>query len=181
MTLLTSPADGQPPVADSLIAAARHLGQLVVADSLTASAGSVAERLALSAVVLGAAERQMLDAENELAGATPQRQALADAARVTAQVACGDNPIPRRLWLGWRAAHLLTQLDTVPAAGGQDAAAVKVAAEAAHAAALILQAQATVMRAGPEPGALPAAMVTQARSALISALQALDGLSPETG
>jgi hypothetical protein len=181
MTLLTSPADGRPPAADSLIAAARHLGQVVVADSLTASPGSVAERLALSAVVLGAAERQMLDAQNELAGATPQLQALADAARITAQVACGDGPIPRRLWLGWRAAHLLTQLDTVASTGGQDAAAVKVAADAAHAVALILQAQATAMRGGLEPGALPAAMVAQARSALTSALQALDGLSPESG
>lgn len=181
MTLLTSPADGRPPEADSLIAAARYLGQVVVADSLTASAGSVAERLALSAVVLGAAERQMLDAQHELAGMTPQRQALADAARITAQVACGDGPIPRRLWLGWRAAHLLTQLDTVPSPGGQDAVAVKVAAEAVHAAALMLQAQATAMREGPEPGALPAATVAQARSALTNALQALDRLSPETG
>jgi hypothetical protein len=181
MTLLTSPADGRPPAADSLIAAARHLGQVVVADSLTASPGSVGERLALSAVVLGAAERQMLDAQNELAEVTPHRQALAEAARITAQVACGDGAIPRRLWLGWRAAHLLTQLDTLPSTGGQDAAAVKVAADATHAAALILQAQVTAMREGPEPGALPAAMVAQARSALTSALQALDSLDPETG
>jgi hypothetical protein len=37
------------------------------------------------------------------------------------------------------------------------------------------------MRGSLEPGALPAAMVAQARSALTSALQALDGLSPESG
>lgn len=99
MTVLTSPAEGDPPAVGNLIAAAQHLGQTVVADSLTPPAGSVAERLVLSAVVLGAAERQMLDIQNELARAGSQRQALSDAVRVTAEVACGDHPGPRCLWL----------------------------------------------------------------------------------
>ena len=174
MRVLTSPADGDPPAAASLIAAAQHLGQTVVADSLTPPAGSAAERLVLSAVVLGAAERQMLDIQNELAHAAPQRQALADAMRVTAEVACGDHPGRRWLWLGWRAAHLLTQLDTAPARVDQDA--VKAAAEAVHAAALILQGQARALRDGLGSDGLPAATVADARSALVSALQVLEGL-----
>jgi hypothetical protein len=172
MTVLTSPADGDPPAA-SLIAAAQHLGQTVVADSLTPPAGSVAERLVLSAVVLGAAERQMLDIQNELAQGASQRQALSDAVRVTAEVACGDHPGRRWLWLGWRAAHLLTQLDNAPASVGQDTA--KAAAEAVHAAALILQAQATALRDGLDSDGLPATTVADARRALVSALQVLEG------
>jgi hypothetical protein len=173
MTVLTSPAEGDPPAVGNLIAAAQHLGQTVVADSLTPPAGSVAERLVLSAVVLGAAERQMLDIQNELARAGSQRQALSDAVRVTAEVACGDHPGPRCLWLGWRAAHLLTQLDNAPASVGQDA--VKAAAEAVHAAALILGAQAAALRDGLDSDGLPATTVADARRALVSALQVLEG------
>jgi len=114
----------------------------------------------------------MLTAESEFMQAPPDQQTFASAARVTAQVACGDHAGKTRVWLGWRAGHLLNQLDAVRGSGVLDNDALAVAADAVHAAALILHAAACSRDSSA--GSLPAATAAKVRGALASALQALD-------
>lgn len=159
-----------PPEVGELIEAARLLGVVTVPDPAAHDLGRPADVLALSAIVLGAAENQVVQAEQAAVDAGGGLDAVCGAADLTARLMCQDDSWQTRQWLGWHTSRLVHQLEQAQKAGHLPEPAGEVAAECGRAVLVLLHHYIT---AGGEPR-LPDASRERFRATLTAALRRLD-------
>lgn len=161
---------GRPPEVGELIEAARLLGVVTVPDPAVHDLGRPADVLALSAIVLGAAENQVVQAEQAAVDAGGGLDAVCGAADLTARLMCQDNTWQTRQWLGWHTGRLVHQLEQAHKAGHLPEPAADAAAECGRAM-LVLLRHYIVNGGDPE---LPRESRDRFRAMLTAALRRLD-------
>ena len=163
----------RPPEIGELIEAARLLGVVAVPDPAVHDLGRPADMLALSAIVLGAAENQVVQAEQVAVDAGDGLQTVYGAADLTARLMCQDDTWQTRQWLGWHTSRLVHQLERAQKIGHLPEPAGEVAAECGRAVLLLLHHYVA------EDGArLPPESRSRFRAMLTAALRRLDEEDP---
>ena len=119
----------RPPEIGELIEAARLLGVVTVPDPAERQLGHPADVLALSAIVLGAAENQVVQAEQAAVDAGGDLDTVCDAADLTAHLMCDDDTWQTRQWLGWHTGRLVHHLEQAQREGHLPEPSGEIAAE----------------------------------------------------
>ena len=130
--------EARPPAAGDLIEAARLLGVVTVPEPAEHPIGRPADLLALSAIVLGAAETQVVQAEQAAVEAGGDIATVCDAADLTAHLICDDDTWQTRQWLGWHTGRLVHHLESAEHGGHLPVPAGQMAAECVRAVLILL-------------------------------------------
>jgi hypothetical protein len=142
------------------------------------TSGQPGEVLIITAVVLGAAEVQVVNAESEILQLGGTVEDAKGAADVTALVATAGDLGSYRRWLTWHAGRLIHQLRSAEQRGALPA---KAGSAAAHSVLAAFQLLVELADDGADPSGLDqvsAQAVTQARQALLAAMGELQELAP---
>lgn len=130
--------EARPPAVGDLIEAARLLGVVTVPDPVEREIGRPGDLLALSAIVLGAAENQVVQAEQAAVDAGGGLATVCDAADLTAHLMCDDDTWQTRQWLGWHTGRLVHHLERAEGEGHLPVPAGEMAAECVRAVLILL-------------------------------------------
>ncbi len=177
---MTGPAearDGPRSLAD-LVEAARLLGCGLPAEAVPTS-GQPGERLILAAVVLGAAEIQVVNAESEilqLGGTVADARSAAD---VTALVTTSADPWACRRWLMWHSGRLIHQLTAAERRGDLPPEVGAATARCIYAVHQLLVELSGAGEDQPDLDRIPGRAVTEALEELRTALDDLTRLAPD--
>ncbi|HEY3688275.1 MAG TPA: hypothetical protein VGL93_34875 [Streptosporangiaceae bacterium] len=144
---------------------------MTVPDPTERELGRPADVLALSAIVLGAAENQVVHAEQAAVDAGGDLTTVCDAADLTAQLMCDDDTWQTRQWLGWHTGRLVHQLERAERDGHLPEPSGQVAAECARAVLILLHH--FVAEGDPE---IPMEQRERFRATLLAVLRRLDDL-----
>lgn len=126
------------PAVGDLIEAARLLGVVTVPDPTERDIGRPADVLALSAIVLGAAENQVVQAEQAAVDSGGDLATVCGAADLTAHLMCDDDTWQTRQWLGWHTGRLVHHLERAEREGHLPGPAGQMAAECVRAVLMLL-------------------------------------------
>jgi hypothetical protein len=167
----------RPANAGDLVEAARRLGceAMPNAAEVSSSEGPIG-LLALSAVVLAAAECQVVNAEREVLENGGTVADLAGAADVSALVATTGKARGRHLWLIWHTDRLIHQLEMAEQRGDLPPRVGITAARCVSAARQLLAE--SIYGTDDRPDHVAAGAVSRVRRELLAVLDDIDALDP---